>query len=603
MSFRKASVIPGFRLSLGYTLTWLSLIVLIPLAGMFIYASQITMEQLWAILNSRQLQSALKLSLYTSLSAAFIVSIIGSLLAWVLIRYNFPGKKLIDAMVDLPFALPTAVAGIALTTLYAPQGLLGSLLPFQVAYTPIGITIALVFVTLPFAVRTVQPVIKDIPREIEEASRSLGANTFQTFIFVIFPILFPAWLTGFSLALARGIGEYGSVVFISANIPFKTEILPLVIMSKLDQFDYIGATAIGVLMLIISFAILLVINLIQRYFKPTYILTLFLRLLNVFRKLETNQGRSNSKTIKTNDKGLISSILSYLGIEGYLLRSYNTLLNLFYKSPPIILIILAWLIFLLVLALPLWAVVSQGLAKGLEEFWLAITEPDAVSAFKLTLTATAISVPLNIIFGIAAAWCVTKYEFWGKSILVTLIDLPFSISPVVAGLIYVLLFGAQSYFADFFNEHDIQIVYAVPGIVLATIFVTFPFVARSLIPLMQEQGTQEEEAARLLGASGFKIFWYITLPNIKWALLYGVVLCTARAMGEFGAVSVVSGHIRGYTNTLPLHIEILYNEYNIVAAFSVAILLLIMALVVLLLRQWSEARINRSRQRPEDSVA
>lgn len=266
------------------------------------------------------------------------------------------------------------------------------------------------------------------------------------------------------------------------------------------------------------------------------------------------------------------------------------------------LIILAWLVFILVLLLPLWAVVSQGFAKGIEEFWAAVSEPDAISAFKLTLIATAISVPLNIIFGIAAAWCVTKYEFWGKSILITLIDLPFSISPVVAGLIYVLLFGAQSYFAEFFTQHDIQIVYAVPGIVLATIFVTFPFVARSLIPLMQEQGSQEEEAARLLGANGLQIFWHITLPNIKWALLYGMVLCTARAMGEFGAVSVVSGHIRGSTNTLPLHIEILYNEYNIVAAFSVAILLLIMALVVLLLRQWSESHINSVRQSREEII-
>lgn len=267
----------------------------------------------------------------------------------------------------------------------------------------------------------------------------------------------------------------------------------------------------------------------------------------------------------------------------------------------LILVVLVWVIFILVLLMPLWIVVSQGLAKGLGGFWAAVSEPDAISAFKLTLIATGISVPLNIVFGIAAAWCVTKYEFWGKSLLVTLIDMPFSISPVVAGLIYVLLFGAQSYFADFFNKYDIQIIYAVPGIVLATIFVTFPFVARSLIPLMQEQGTQEEEAARLLGASGLQIFWYITLPNIKWALLYGVVLCTARAMGEFGAVSVVSGHIRGYTNTLPLHIEILYNEYNIVAAFSIAIVLLIMALVVLLLRQWSESRLNRSRQRPGET--
>lgn len=284
MAFHKSSVIPGFGLTLGYTLMWLSLIVLIPLAGMFCYASQITMDQLWSILTSRQLQSALKLSLYTSLLAAFIVAIMGGLLAWVLIRYTFPGRKIIDAMIDLPFALPTAVAGIALTTLYAPNGLIGSLLPFKVAYTPLGITLALVFVTLPFAVRTLQPVIKDIPREVEEAARSLGANRLQTFIFVLFPALFPAWMTGFSLALARGIGEYGSVVFISANIPFKTEILPLVIMSKLDQFDYVGATAIGVMMLVISFLMLFIINLMQRYLKPTYILNIFLKLSNVVRK-------------------------------------------------------------------------------------------------------------------------------------------------------------------------------------------------------------------------------------------------------------------------------------------------------------------------------
>lgn len=283
MSLRQSSVIPGFGFTLGYTLMWLSLIVLIPMAGMFFYASQITMDQLGTILSSRQLQSALKLSLYTSLISAFAVSIIGSLLAWVLVRYTFPGRRFIDAMVDLPFALPTAVAGIALATLYAPQGAIGALLPFKVAYSPLGITVALIFVTLPFAVRTVQPVIKDIPRELEEASRSLGANTFQTFVFVIFPILFPAWMTGFSLALARGIGEYGSVVFISANIPFKTEILPLLIMSKLDQFDYVGATAIGVLMIIIAFAMLLLINLIQRYLKPIYILNFFSKLFNLVR--------------------------------------------------------------------------------------------------------------------------------------------------------------------------------------------------------------------------------------------------------------------------------------------------------------------------------
>ena len=253
----------------------------------------------------------------------------------------------------------------------------------------------------------------------------------------------------------------------------------------------------------------------------------------------------------------------------------------------------AWLTFALFLLLPLLIVLGEAFKQGGGTFFTAILEPDALAALKLTLLAVGISVPLNLVFGVAAAWCVSKYEFRGKSLLVTLIDLPFSVSPVIAGLIYVLLFGAQGYFGEWLSDRDIQIVFAVPGIVLATLFVTVPFVARELIPLMQEQGSTEEEAARLLGASGWQMFWHITLPNIKWGLVYGVVLCTARAMGEFGAVSVVSGHIRGLTNTLPLHVEILYNEYNHVAAFSVASLLLALALVILLLKQWSESRIAR----------
>ena len=257
-----------------------------------------------------------------------------------------------------------------------------------------------------------------------------------------------------------------------------------------------------------------------------------------------------------------------------------------------LLIVSAWLVFAFFL-LPLFVVATEALKQGVGVFVSSILEPDAISALKLTLLAVGIAVPLNLVFGVAAAWCVSKYEFRGKSILVTLIDLPFSVSPVIAGLIYVLLFGAQGFFGPWLREHDIQIIFALPGIVLATVFVTVPFVARELIPLMQEQGTQEEEATRLLGANGWQMFWHVTLPNIKWGLIYGVVLCTARAMGEFGAVSVVSGHIRGYTNTLPLHVEILYNEYNHVAAFSVASLLLLLALFILLLKQWSESRIAR----------
>ena len=246
--------------------------------------------------------------------------------------------------------------------------------------------------------------------------------------------------------------------------------------------------------------------------------------------------------------------------------------------------------FALFLLMPLAAVFFEALRKGWQTYAAALTEPDALSAVRLTLTAALFAVPLNLVFGVAAAWLVTKHDFRGKQLLVTMIDLPFSVSPVVAGLIYVLLFGAQGWFGGWLQAHDVKIIFAVPGIVLATVFVTFPFVARELIPLMEAQGREEEEAATVLGASGFQTLWHVTLPNVKWGLLYGVILCNARAFGEFGAVSVVSGHIRGLTNTLPLHVEILYNEYQFVAAFAVASLLALLALVTLGLKTFIEWR-------------
>lgn len=249
----------------------------------------------------------------------------------------------------------------------------------------------------------------------------------------------------------------------------------------------------------------------------------------------------------------------------------------------------------LFLFIPLISVFYEALKKGTDVYLAAITEPDALSAIKLTLTVAAIAVPVNLIFGVAAAWAVAKFEFRGKSLLITLIDLPFSVSPVVSGLIYVLIFGLQGWLGPWLAENDIKIIFAVPGIVLATIFVTVPFIARELIPLMQAQGTEEEEAAVVLGANGWQVFFRVTLPNIKWGLLYGTILCNARAMGEFGAVSVVSGHIRGSTNTLPLHVEILYNEYNFAAAFAVASLLALLALVTLALKTFVESR-NRQHE-------
>jgi sulfate transport system permease protein len=246
--------------------------------------------------------------------------------------------------------------------------------------------------------------------------------------------------------------------------------------------------------------------------------------------------------------------------------------------------------FALFLLLPLIAVFVEALRRGWQVYLAALIEPDAVAAIQLTLLIAAIAVPLNLVFGIAAAWAITKFDFRGKHLLITLIDLPFSVSPVIAGLIYVLVFGAQGWLGPWLLAHDIKIIFAVPGMVLATIFVTFPFVARELIPLMQAQGRDEEEAALVLGASGWQMFRAVTLPNIKWALLYGVILCNARAMGEFGAVSVVSGHIRGQTNTMPLHVEILYNEYHFAAAFAVASLLALLALVTLVVKTYVEWR-------------
>lgn len=248
----------------------------------------------------------------------------------------------------------------------------------------------------------------------------------------------------------------------------------------------------------------------------------------------------------------------------------------------------------LFLVVPLAAVFAEALRKGWAAYFASLTDPMVFAAIKLTLIVTVIAVGVNTVFGLAAAWCIAKFNFKGKSLLTTLIDLPFAVSPVISGLIFVLLFGLQGYFGPWLRDHDIKIIFAVPGIVLATIFITFPFVARELIPLMQEQGTDEEQAALVLGANGWKTFWRVTLPNAKWSLLYGIILCTARSIGEFGAVSVVSGHIRGRTNTVPLHVEILYNEYNFVAAFAVASMLAILALATLLAKSAVEWRMRHA---------
>jgi sulfate/thiosulfate transport system permease protein len=268
-----------------------------------------------------------------------------------------------------------------------------------------------------------------------------------------------------------------------------------------------------------------------------------------------------------------------------------------------LLVALATLFMVGLLVVPLCAVFSMAFAKGFGPFLRAIQHPDTLSAIKLTFITVAVAVPINAVFGVVAAWAITKFEFRGKALLIALIDLPFTVSPVVAGLLFVLLFGARGLFGEFLMDHDLRIVYATPGVILATLFITFPFVARELIPLMQAQGKEEELAAMTLGAGGLQTFFRITLPNIKWGLIYGVVVCTARAMGEFGAVSVVSGHIRGMTNTMPLHVEILYNEYDQVGAFSVASLLSVISLIALVVKKWVERYTAEARDTAEGNAA
>ena len=549
-------IIPGFGLSLGVTLSMLSCIVLIPLASLFLSAGTLDFHEFWEIVTSKQILSGYRVSLLCALAAAVINAVFGTILAWVLVRYDFPGKRIWNGIIELPFALPTAVAGIALTTLYSDEGWIGGLfakLGISIAYTPAGIIIAMVFVGIPFVVRSVQPVLEKLDREYEEAAAMLGAGRARIFFKVILPELFPAVIAGFGLALARGIGEYGSVIFIAGNIPYKTQIAPLLIMTKLEQYKYADATAIAFVLLLISFLVMLLINGIQIYMQR-------------FTKSGGNVQPVQKVLAPRQETARRTARCTLIGI------------SLFFLT--------------VMLLIPLGCVIFNALKDGFPVLFDAILDKYTLHALSLTLLATVLAVAVNTVFGVFAAYLLSKFYFRGRQVLATLIDLPFSISPVIAGLIFILTFGNIGWMGDFLQQHGIKIVFAVPGI-LATIFVTFPFVFRELFPVMSAMGTDEEEAAALMGAKHSTIFRRITFPHIKWALLYGIVLCAARAMGEFGAVSVISGHLRGVTNTLPLHVEILYNEFNTTAAFSVSALLVMMAIIILILRNFLEYKKDR----------
>ncbi len=552
---RRHGVLPGFAPALSVAGLYVGLVVVVPLAALALRASSLTGADFLHIVTAPRALAAYRLSFGAALLAALLNGVFGLLVAWVLARYRFRGRALLDALVDFPFALPTAVAGLTLTALYSANGWVGRLLDplgLKVAFAPAGVVLALTFVGLPFVVRSVQPVLQDLNPELEEAAGVLGATRGQAFFRVVLPNLLPPLLTGFTLAFARALGEYGSIVFISGNLPMKTEIAPLLIVTKLEQFDEAGATAIAVVLLLASFALVFAANALQRWTRARAGASA-MAASRGFRPAPTLAERPAVR------RALVAAALAFLG---------------------------------LFVLLPLASVFAQAFRKGPAAYLAAITEPNAVAAIRLTLLTAAIAVPFHLVLGLVTAWCVAKFRFRGKGLLVTLVDLPFAVSPVIGGLVFVLLFGRRGFLGPLLAAHDWKVVYAVPGIVLATIFVTFPFVTREVLAVMEALGNDEEEAALTLGAGGWQTFFRVTLPKVRWALLYGVVLCNARAMGEFGAVSVVSGHIRGLTNTIPLHVEILYNEYDMTGAFAVASLLTFLALVTLAVRKLEEARVE-----------
>ncbi len=562
---KKGHVIPGFGLSMGITVTMLSVLILIPLASILGYAFHLSPEKFWSVISQKAVFYAFRTSITCSALAALINSIMGLILAWVLVRYDFPGRRILDGLIELPFALPTAVAGITLSKMYSDTGLIGSVLEkfgIHVSYTQAGITLALIFVGIPFSVRAIQPVLEKLDPQFEEAAGILGASNAMTIRKVILPELMPAVLTGFGLAFARGVGEYGSVIYISGNnVKKHTQVVSYVIMQKLNYTDYDSAAAIALVMLVLSFVILFVLNIIQ------------------IRQAKRTGGGSSTVAVE-GDKS-----------SDFRRERENRRLRIW-------LIAIAALFLIFMLVLPLIDVIRNSLARGFAFYAASLRTETVLSALRVTILATVIAVAVNTFFGIMASWLLTRFDFKGKQLLTTLIDIPFSISPVIAGLAFIMTFGRLGWawpLIEKFNAAfgtDIKIVFAIPGVVLATIFVTFPFVSRELLPVLNAQGSDEEEAAALMGAGGMTIFRKITFPKMKWALLYGVILCAARALGEFGAVNALS-KTRGETFTLPLEIDALYlsgSADSITASFAVSSILVILAVIVLILRNILEYR-------------
>ena len=571
-------VLPGFGLGLGSTIACLGLLVLIPLMAAIWQASGLGWARFWEVVGTDQAMAAYRLTFFSSLQAALINLMLGLVVAWTLVRYEFPGKRLLDALVDVPFALPTAVAGLVYAALYAANGPIGQWLAplgLTVSYAKPGIVLVLVFTGFPFVVRTVQPVLEDLDGETEQAAATLGASQWQTFRWVIFPILVPPALTGLTLAFARAVGEYGSVIFISTNKPFESEIAPLLIFARLEAYEYREAAAIACVLLAASLTLLLGVNILERWTQPGAAPK---PIKALFRLIRVIVSKPIMAILPDRPPPSFGAIAPISGIA---------------RAAPSLLVGLTWMILGTLVIVPVVAIFSLAFRSGIGHYVSSlIHDADTRHAIMLSFIVAPLAVAINTVFGVAAAYTIARFQFPSRALLTALIDLPFSVSPVVAGLVFVLLFGAQSSLGQWLTAHGFRIIFAPPGLVLATAFVTFPFIARELIPVLEAQGPDEEIAARSLGANGWQMFWRVTMPNIQWGLLYGVILCHARALGEFGAIAVVSGRVTGRTDTMPLRVEKLIQDYDQPAAFALASVLTMLALVTLVLKVAVERKLK-----------
>ncbi len=493
----------------------------LPLAALMWEATSEGTQSFWDAVTSPEAMAALKLTVGASLAVSVLNAVLGTITAWVLVRDDFRGKTAVNAIIDLPFALPTIVAGLTLLALYGPTSPVG----IDVAFSRTAIVLALMFVTLPFVVRTVQPVLQELDPELEEAAHSLGASRAKTFVKVILPNILPGILSGVALAFAKAVGEFGSLVIITGNIPFETEVSSVHIYGRIESGDSAGRGR-------------------SRGRAP--------------RDLVPDAPLYRSHPSLRDQARPMRALASRLGLRA---------------------IALLYLAVILVgpLAIVFWRTFEDGFAPA----WDALTTPETLNAFKLTLIITAIAVPVNTVFGIVCALAIVRKRFPGKGLLNAFIDLPLALSPVVVGLSLFLLYGQDGWFGSWLSDHGIQVLFALPAMVIATIFVSLPFVAREVIPTLREIGDDQEQAAHTLGATGWQTFWRITLPSIRWAVIYGVILTTARCLGEYGAVAVVSGRLQGQTETATLRVQERWDAFDLAGAYAISIVLAMIAILVL----------------------